>query len=72
MRRLERLTAGLDDAEQQFAAQSASMLLQYELQSLGEYVRKGRVDRVVALLASVRLRHLPVLWQAVRRMGRTT
>jgi poly-gamma-glutamate synthesis protein (capsule biosynthesis protein) len=72
MRRLERLTAGLNDAEQQFAAQSAPMLLQYELQSLGEYVRKGRLDRVVALLASVRLRHLPVLWQAVRRMGRTS
>lgn len=70
--RIQRLSAGLNDAGRHFATESAPTLLRYELQSLGEYVRKGRLDRVFALLASVRPRHLPVLWQAVRRLGRTT
>jgi hypothetical protein len=34
-------------------------------------MKQGRFDRIVKLLTSVRPRHLPLLWQAVRRMGRS-
>ena len=64
-RRLAGLSAGLADAARRFALESAPSLLQYELQSLGTYVRQGRWDRVAKLLGSVRPRHLPLLWQAV-------
>jgi hypothetical protein len=69
--RLVRLSAGLGDAAARFAAESAPTLLRYELQSVGSYLRRGRIDKVVRLLASVRPRHLPVLWQALRRIGKT-
>ncbi len=69
--RLARLSAGLDDAAGRFAAESAPTLLRYELQSLGTYLRQGRLDRVAKLLGSLRPRHLPLLWQALTRFGRT-
>jgi Bacterial capsule synthesis protein PGA_cap len=68
--RFAKLSAGLADAAARFAAEGAPLLLRYELQSLGTYVRQGRWDRVVKLLGSVRPRHLPLLWQAVVRRGR--
>ncbi len=63
--RLRELSAGLGDAAKAFAAEAAPRLLQYELQSLGTYLRQGRWDRIVKLLGSVRPRHLPVLWQGM-------
>jgi len=68
--RFASLSAGLADAATRFAAEGAPKLLQYELQSLGTYLRQGRWDRVAKLLGSVRPRHLPLLWQAVARRGR--
>jgi hypothetical protein len=68
--RFAALSAGLADAAARFAAEGAPKLLQYELQSLGTYLRQGRWDRVAKLLGSVRPRHLPLLWQAVARRGR--
>jgi hypothetical protein len=68
--RFARLSSGLAEAGARFAAEGAPKLLQYELQSLGTYVRQGRWDRVAKLLGSVRPRHLPLLWQAVARRGR--
>ncbi len=68
--RLERLSAGLDDVAARYAAESAPRLLRYELDSLGTYLRQGRLDRVARLLGSLRPRHLPLLWQALRRHRR--
>jgi len=68
--RLDALSEGLADAAGNFAASSAPTLLQYELQSLGTYLRQGRWDRVMKLLGSVRPRHLPLLWAAVSRRGK--
>lgn len=68
--RMTRLSAGLDEAAERFAAESAPTLLRYELESVGNWIRQGRVDRVARLLLSVRPRHLPLLWQALRRRGR--
>ncbi len=70
--RLVRLSAGLEDAGARFAAESAPQLLRYELESLGTYLRQRRFGRVARLLGSVRPRHLPLLWSALRRMGRST
>ena len=70
--RLRRLSAGLDDAGARFAEESAPQLLRYELQSLGTYLRQRRFGRVARLLGSVRPRHLPLLWSALRHMGRST
>jgi hypothetical protein len=70
--RLAGLAAGLGDARERFAREAAPRLLAYELESLGHYVRQGRWDRVARLLGSVRPRHLPLLWQAVRRRRRDT
>ncbi len=67
--RWQLLSEGLADSAKHFAASSAPTLLQYELQSLGTYVRQGRWDRVFGLLGSVRPRHLPLLWAAVSRRG---
>jgi len=61
------LGEGLADGDAAFARESASTLLQYELQSLATYVRQGRWGRVVRLLGQVRPRHLPVIWNALRR-----
>ena len=68
--RLDGLSEGLADAASNFAASSAPTLLQYELQSLGTYLRQGRWDRVAKLLGSVRPRHFPLLWAAVSRRGK--
>jgi poly-gamma-glutamate synthesis protein (capsule biosynthesis protein) len=67
--RFARLSAGLAEAAERFAAEGAPKLLTYELQSLATYVKQGRWDRVLALLGSVRPRHLPLLWQALARRG---
>jgi poly-gamma-glutamate synthesis protein (capsule biosynthesis protein) len=64
--RLAGLAAGLADARGRFAREAAPRLLGYELESLGHYLRQGRWDRVARLLGSVRPRHLPLLWQALR------
>jgi hypothetical protein len=64
--RLAGLAAGLADARGRFAREGAPRLLDYELESLGHYVRQGRWDRVARLLGSVRPRHLPLLWQALK------
>ncbi len=63
--RLATISAGLAEAAQAFAAEGAPRLLQYELQSLGTYVRQGRWSRVFKLLGSMRPRHVPLLLQAV-------
>lgn len=68
--RFEALGRGLADAARSFAANSAPTLLQYELQSLGTYLRQGRWDRVIKLLGSIRPRHLPLLWAAVSARGK--
>lgn len=68
--RLASLAAGLADARARFAREAAPRLLGYELESLGHYLRQGQWDRVARLLGSVRPRHLPLLWQALRRRGR--
>ena len=68
--RLTGLAAGLADARERFAREAAPRLLSYELESLGHYLRQGRWGRVARLLGSVRPRHLPLLWQALRRRGK--
>lgn len=67
--RIAGLSAGLADAQANFASQSAPKLLEYGFEGLSQHVRQGRFDEVVKLLFSVRPRHLPVLWQAVTRRG---
>jgi poly-gamma-glutamate synthesis protein (capsule biosynthesis protein) len=68
--RLDRLSRRPEQAAALFEQESASRLLQYELESVGHYLRSGRWDRVLRLLGSVRPRHLRVLWQGLRRWGR--
>jgi hypothetical protein len=58
------------DAREHFAREAAPRLLRYEIESLGQYLRQGRWDRAARLLGSVRPRHLPLLWQALRRRRR--
>ncbi|OGF12872.1 MAG: hypothetical protein A2W00_04070 [Candidatus Eisenbacteria bacterium RBG_16_71_46] len=70
--RLRRISAGLGDSGARFAAESAPVLLRYELQSLGAYLRSGRLDRAARLLGGVRPRHLPLLWQALRGRARSS
>lgn len=65
--RLQRLSAGLDHAAERWATECAPLLLRYELQSLGTYLRQGRFGRVAKLLGALRPRHLPVLVNALRR-----
>jgi hypothetical protein len=67
--RVLRLAAGLEGAESRFASESAPMLLRYEWQSLTTYVRQGRWGRVARLLTSLRPRHVPMLWSALRHRG---
>jgi hypothetical protein len=70
LERLTGLAAGLVDAREHFAREAAPRLLRYEIESLGQYLRQGRWDRAARLLGSVRPRHLPLLWQALRRRRR--
>lgn len=65
--RIERMSEGLEEAAQRFASESAPVLARYELDTLKDYVRRGRLDRALRLVLSVRPRHLPILWQAMRR-----
>jgi len=69
LERLAALAAGLAQARERFAREGAPRLLDYELESLGHYLRQGRWDRIARLLGSLRPRHLPLLWQALRRRG---
>jgi hypothetical protein len=69
--RLRSLSDGLEHGAERFKRESAPQLLRYELESAGQYLRQGRIDRLARLLASLRPRHLPLLWQALRRLGRT-
>jgi hypothetical protein len=69
--RLASLAAGLDSAEARFASEAAPVLLRYEIESLKSYLKRGRLDRALRLLGTLRPRHLPVLWQALRKLGRT-
>jgi hypothetical protein len=68
--RLQRISTGLAEGRTRFAEQSAPQLLRYELQSLFTHLRRGRVDRALRLLATIRPRHLPLLWSALLRMRR--
>jgi poly-gamma-glutamate synthesis protein (capsule biosynthesis protein) len=68
--RLVALAAGLDEARERFAAEGAPRLVRYELESLATHLRRGRLDRALALVGSLRPRHLPVLWKALWRRGR--
>jgi hypothetical protein len=72
LERLRALAAGLEEGAARFAADSAPQLLRYELASLGHHLRRGRLDKALRLLASLRPRHLPVLWQALRRRGKAS
>jgi len=65
--RLRRLASGVAEGAQRFARNSAPRLLRYEIESLGEHLRRGRIDRALRLLGSVRPRHLGVLWHALTR-----
>lgn len=69
--RVRRLSDGLGDALGRFRRESAPQLLRYELESAGQYLRQGRIDRLAHLIAGIRPRHLPLIWQALRRLGRT-
>ncbi|HYM80505.1 MAG TPA: CapA family protein, partial [Candidatus Limnocylindria bacterium] len=69
--RLARLSHGLAEGAEGFRRESAPQLLRYELESARQYVRQGRWDRLARLVVGLRPRHLPVLWQALRRLGRT-
>jgi hypothetical protein len=68
--RLRRLSDGLIDAETRFREECAPKLLRYELESLVQHLRSGRLDRVARLLGGVRPRHLRTLWEAIRNLGR--
>jgi poly-gamma-glutamate synthesis protein (capsule biosynthesis protein) len=68
--RVTTLSMGLEAAAEHFAAEEAPRLLRYELESVGHYLRQGRLDKIVKLLLSVRPRHLPLLRQSLRRRAR--
>jgi hypothetical protein len=68
--RIQRLSEGLADPER-FHEDSAPHLLGYEIEAVGHYLRHGRFDRIAKLLATVRPRHIPLLWHAVRRLRRS-
>jgi len=67
---LRTISAGLADAAARFAAEGAPALMKYELEGLGHYARQGRIDKILRLFLSVRPRHLPTIWQALRRSAR--
>jgi hypothetical protein len=69
--RLVALAEGLEGAAARFASEAAPVLLRYEIESLKSYLKRGRIDRALRLLGTLRPRHLPVLWQALRKLGRT-
>lgn len=71
--RLTGLAAGLmGDAREHFAREAAPRLPRCEIGSLGHCLRQGRWNRTVWPLGSVRPRHLPLRWQALRRRRRDT
>jgi poly-gamma-glutamate synthesis protein (capsule biosynthesis protein) len=67
---LRTISAGLADAPKRFAEEGASQLMKYEWEGLGHYARQGRVDKILKLVFSVRPRHLPIIWHALRRSAR--
>jgi poly-gamma-glutamate capsule biosynthesis protein CapA/YwtB (metallophosphatase superfamily) len=71
MKRLTQLSEAADATGDRFRTESAPQLLRYELQSFGHYVKSGQIVRAARLVGSLRPRHLPLLWQALRGLGRT-
>jgi poly-gamma-glutamate capsule biosynthesis protein CapA/YwtB (metallophosphatase superfamily) len=71
LEKLRRISEGLDRAAERFRAESTPKLLHYELDSLRQHLRKGRIDRALKLILSVRPRHLPLLWNGLVRSTRT-
>jgi len=69
--RLIRISARLDEASERYQVESAPQLVGYELEKLGHYVRQGRLDKIVRMIGTFRPRHVPMLWQAVRRGARS-
>ena len=69
--RIRRLSEGAAAVSERFRTESAPQLLRYELQSFGHYVRSGQLARAARLVGSLRPRHLPLLWQALRGLRRT-
>lgn len=65
--RLQRLSDEIAEGGDRYLSESAPTLLRYELDSLVTHLRRGRLDKAVRLLGSLRLRHLPVIWNALRR-----
>ena len=65
--RLARISDRLEEAAARYHAESAPQLLGYELQKLGHYVRQGRFDKIARMIGTLRPRHVPMLWHAVRR-----
>jgi poly-gamma-glutamate synthesis protein (capsule biosynthesis protein) len=65
--RLARISDRLEEAATRYHSESAPQLLGYELQKLGHYVRQGRFDKIARMIGTLRPRHVPMLWHAVRR-----
>jgi poly-gamma-glutamate synthesis protein (capsule biosynthesis protein) len=64
--RLAELSTDWERPEQRFREEGAPRLMNYELAALGQYLKTGRIDRAVKLLASVRPRHFSILLDALR------
>jgi hypothetical protein len=65
-RRLAELSSDWERPEQRFREEGVPRLMKYELAALGQYLKSGRIDRAVRLLASVRPRHFSILLDALR------
>jgi poly-gamma-glutamate capsule biosynthesis protein CapA/YwtB (metallophosphatase superfamily) len=70
LQRLRRISDGLGRGTERYAEEAAPRLLQYELDSLIQHLRRGRIDLVFKLLLALRPRHLPLLWNGLRRSGK--
>lgn len=68
--RLRAMSASLGQARDRFVTHSGPELVRYELQNLGEKLRRGHIGEAARLLLAVRPRHLPILWRYLTRGGR--
>ncbi len=68
--RLRRISARLDQAGERYHVESAPQLVGYELEKFSTYVRQGRFDKIVRMIGTLRPRHVPMLWHAMRRAAR--
>ena len=68
--RMQRLSTGWDDPERQFRENAAGDLVRYELGAIGEFLRRGRFDRVLGLIAKIRPRHFAWFLASLRRRKR--